>query len=133
MNEGFATCRVLLADDEDAFREALLRRLRRRGLTVGEAACGQAVLDWFAAGNEADMVLLDIRLGDMDGREILRELMRRDNPPAVIVLSGHAYTDIALEAMRAGASDYLLKPCPLDELLEHMENAFDRLMERRNA
>lgn len=133
MNDGLAACRVFLADDEDGFREALARRLRRRGLQVEEAACGQAVLDWFAAGNDADMVLLDIRLGDMDGRDVLRELMRRDEPPAVIVLSGHAHTDIALEAMRAGASDYLLKPCPMEELLERMEHAFDRLLERRNV
>ncbi|MEG2173544.1 MAG: response regulator [Desulfovibrionaceae bacterium] len=126
-------CQVLLADDEDGFREALARRLRHRGVPVAEVSSGQAVLDWFATGNDAHMVLLDIKLGDMDGRDVLRALMQREIPPAVIILSGHAYTDIALEAMQAGASDYLLKPCPMDDLLERMENAFDRLMERRNA
>ena len=133
MDESLKSCRLLVADDEDDFRSALLRRLRHRGLQVEEAACGQAVLDWFAGGNEADVILLDIKLGDMDGRDVLRELMKRDDPPAVIVLSGHAYTDIALEAMQAGASDYLLKPCPMDDLLERLENVYDRLMERRNA
>lgn len=126
-------CRILLVDDEDGFRDALARRLRHRGLELADVSSGQAALDWFAAGNEAHVVLLDIKLGDMDGRNVLRELMQRPEVPAVIVLSGHAYTDIALEAMQAGASDYLLKPCPMDDLLERMENAFDRLMERRNA
>lgn len=130
---GFASCRLLLADDEDGFREALARRLRHRGLQLWETSSGQATLDWFAGGNDADVVLLDIKLGDMDGRDVLRQLMQRENPPAVIILSGHAYTDIALEAMRAGAGDYLLKPCPMDDLLERLENAYDRLMERRNA
>lgn len=132
-DDSLSDCRVLLVDDEDGFREALARRLRHRGLELTDVSTGQAVLDWFNAGNDAHVVLLDIKLGDMDGRDVLRELMRRDDPPAVIVLSGHAYTDIALEAMQAGASDYLLKPCPMDDLLERMENAFDRLMERRNA
>lgn len=133
MDSALNGCRLLLADDEDDFRAALARRLRHRDIQVDEAASGQAVLDWFAAGNDAELVLLDIKLGDMDGRDVLRQLMQREEPPAVIVLSGHAYTDIALEAMQAGASDYLLKPCPMEDLLERMENAFDRLMERRNV
>lgn len=132
-DDALSTCTVLLVDDEDGFREALTRRLRHRGLPVTEVSGGQQALDWFAAGNDAHVVLLDIKLGDMDGRDVLRVLMQRDMPPAVIILSGHAYTDIALDAMQAGASDYLLKPCPMDDLLERMENAFDRLMERRNA
>lgn len=132
-DDSLSDCRILLVDDEDAFRDALARRLRHRGLELVDLPSGQAALDWFTAGNDAHLVLLDIKLGDMDGRDVLRELMLRDDPPAVIVLSGHAYTDIALEAMQAGASDYLLKPCPMDDLLERMENAFDRLMERRNA
>lgn len=133
IDDSLHQCRILLVDDEDGFRDALARRLRHRGLELMDVSSGQGALDWFAAGNEAHVVLLDIKLGDMDGRDVLRELIQRDKAPAVIILSGHAYTDIALEAMQAGASDYLLKPCPMDDLLERMENAFDRLMERRNA
>lgn len=124
--------RILLVDDENDFRAALARRLRHRGLTLSECASGQDALEWFSQ-NDADVVLLDIKLGDMDGRDVLRRLMQREMPPAVIVLSGHAYTDIALDALKAGAYDYLLKPCPMDELLERMETVYDRLMERRNA
>lgn len=134
MDEDFLkNCRILLVDDEEGFRQALVRRLRHRGLQVNEADCGKAALHWFHEGSDAHVVLLDIKLGDMDGRDVLRELMQRDDPPAVVVLSGHAYSDIALEAMKAGASDYLLKPCPMDDLLERIESAYDRLMERRNV
>lgn len=124
--------RILLVDDENDFRGALARRLRHRGLTLAECASGQEALDWFA-NHDADVVLLDIKLGDMDGRDVLRKLMQREVPPAVIILSGHAYTDIALDALKAGAYDYLLKPCPIDELLERMDTVYDRLLERRNA
>lgn len=134
MDEDFLqNCHILLADDEEGFRQALARRLRHRGLQVDETDSGKATLQWFHEGNDAHVVLLDVKLGDMDGRDVLRELMLRDDPPAVVVLSGHAYSDIALEAMKAGASDYLLKPCPMDDLLERIENAYDRLMERRNV
>ncbi len=135
MEETFlSNCRVLLADDEQDFRGALARRLRHRGIQTFEAGSGQETLGWLADdANDAEIILLDIKLGDMDGRDVLREIMKNEDPPAVIVLSGHAYTDIALEAMRCGACDYLLKPCQIDDLLERMEQAFDRLMERRNV
>ena len=121
---------MLLADDETAFREPLVRRLRHRGMEVAQTVDGQGTLQWFADGNTADVLLLDIQLGDMDGRDVLREVMKHECPPAVIVLSGHAYTDIALEAMQAGASDYLIKPCPLEDLLERVAQAYERRRER---
>ena len=125
-------CRILLVDDEDGFRDALIRRLRHRGLHVDEARSGGDALEHLS-GNPADVVLLDIQLGDMDGRDVLRAMRRRGDDAAVIILSGHAYTDIALDAMRAGASDYLLKPCPVEELLERIENVYERLLEEREA
>lgn len=129
-HDALQSCRLLLADDETAFREPLARRLRHRGMDVAETVDGKSTLQWFADGNTADVLLLDIQLGDMDGRDVLRELMKGDSPPAVIVLSGHAYTDIALEAMQAGATDYLIKPCPLEDLLERVADAYARRCER---
>ncbi|WP_353119194.1 response regulator [Nitratidesulfovibrio sp.] len=127
------SCRILLVDDEDGFRDALLRRMRKRGVTMDGVASGQAALEWLAR-QAVDVVILDIQLGDMDGRDVLREIRKSGGEdPAVIILSGHAYTDIALDAMRAGASDYLLKPCPVEELLERIETAFEQVLERRAA
>ncbi|BFR47228.1 response regulator [Nitratidesulfovibrio sp. HK-II] len=126
-------CRILLVDDEDGFRDALLRRMRKRGVTMDGVGSGRAALDWLAR-QAVDVVILDIQLGDMDGRDVLREIRKSGGEdPAVIILSGHAYTDIALDAMRAGASDYLLKPCPVEELLERIETAFEQVLERRAA
>lgn len=125
-----AACNVLLVDDEDGFRDALLRRLRHRGVQAEGVSSGRAALDWLAS-NKADLVLLDIQLGDMDGRDVLRAMRRQGNDAAVIILSGHAYTDIALDAMRAGASDYLLKPCPIEDLLERLETVYERLLDTR--
>lgn len=131
-SELLSQCRILLVDDEDGFRDALIRRLRHRGLHVDEARSGSDALERLPR-NPADVVLLDIQLGDMDGRDVLRAMRRRGDDAAVIILSGHAYTDIALDAMRAGASDYLLKPCPVEELLERIENVYERLLEEREA
>ncbi len=126
-------CRILLVDDEDGFRDALLRRMRKRGVTMDGVGSGRAALEWLAR-DTVDVVILDIQLGDMDGRDVLREIRKSGGEdPAVIILSGHAYTDIALDAMRAGASDYLLKPCPVEELLERIETAFEQVLERRAA
>lgn len=127
-----ARCRVLLVDDEDGFRDALLRRLRHRGIQADEARNGQEALEKLAL-QPADIVLLDIQLGDMDGRDVLRAMRRRGDNAGVIILSGHAYTDIALDAMRAGASDYLLKPCPVEELLERIEIVYERLLEEQGG
>jgi DNA-binding response OmpR family regulator len=95
----------------------------RQGLAIGRAM-------YFGA----DIVILDIRMPDLNGVEVLKEMRRlKGDDFGVIILSGHAHTDIALDAMRAGANDFLLKPCSVDELLERIDMLNDRLAERRRA
>jgi len=126
-------CRLLFVDDEEEFLATLVKFLRRKRIQVATAATGRAALDWFA-GNPVDIVVLDIRMPGMDGLSVLREMRGlRGEDFGAIILSGHAHTDIALEAMRAGANEYLLKPCSVDELLERADVLYERLLERRTA
>ncbi len=127
------SCRLLFIDDEEEFLNTLVKFLRRRKLNVATATSGAAGLDWFGK-NEVDIVVLDIKMPDLTGIEVLRAMRAtKGSDFGVIILSGHAHTDIALEAMRAGADDFLLKPCAVDELLERIDIAFDRVLERRDA
>jgi DNA-binding response OmpR family regulator len=126
-------CKLLFVDDEEEFLGTMVKYLRRKKLDVATAPSGRAGLDWFR-GNAVDIVVLDMRMPDLSGVEVLREMRRlKGEDFGVIILSGHAHTDMALEAMRAGANDFLLKPCSVDELLERIDVLHDRLLERRNA
>ena len=125
------SCQLLFVDDEEDFLNTLVKFLRRKKLHVATATTGAAGLEWFGA-HPVDIVVLDIKMPDLSGIEVLRRMKEmRGNDFGVIILSGHAHTDIALEAMRAGADDFLLKPCAVDELLERIDIAFDRSLERR--
>lgn len=126
-------CRLLFVDDEEDFLATLTKYLRRKKLSVVTANSGQAALDWFA-DNCVDMVVLDVKMPDVNGVDVLRRMRElKGDDFGVIILSGHAHTDIALEAMRAGANDFLLKPCAVEDLLESIDLLNDRLIERRRA
>jgi DNA-binding response OmpR family regulator len=124
-------CRLLFVDDEEDFLVTIVKYLRRKNLNVVAASSGQTALDWFA-NNDVDIVVLDIKMPDMNGVDVLRKMRElKGDDFGVIILSGHAHTDLALEAMRAGANDFLLKPCALDELLERVDLLNDRILEQR--
>ena len=126
-------CRLLFVDDEEDFLATLTKYLRRKKLSVVTANSGQAALDWFA-GNCVDIVVLDVKMPDLNGVDVLRRMRElKGDDFGVIILSGHAHTDIALEAMRAGANDFLLKPCAVEELLERIDLLNDRIVEHRCA
>ena len=124
-------CRLLFVDDEEDFLVTIVKYLRRKKLNVAAASSGQTALDWFAA-NDVDIVILDIKMPDMNGVDVLRRMREmKGDDFGVIILSGHAHTDLAMEAMRAGANDFLLKPCAVDELLERVDLLNDRILEQR--
>ncbi len=118
---------VLLVDDDDALRRALAGELSRRGWFVVGAGTGEAALRE-APRCGAEVVLLDLRLPDMDGIEVLTRLREREVPAAVIVLTGHGTIDTAIQAIRKGAYDYLEKPCPI----EKVELALEKAREHRD-
>jgi two-component system, OmpR family, response regulator len=115
------------------FWSHLTKYLRRKKLSVATANSGQAALDWFA-DNCVDIVVLDVKMPDLNGVDVLRRMRElKGDDFGVIILSGHAHTDIALEAMRAGANDFLLKPCAVEDLLERIDLLNDRISEHRSA
>ena len=123
---------LLLVDDDEAFRKALARELGRLGYEVATADSGAAALDRIAE-REPDVVLLDLRLPDRDGLEVL-EAIRATSPGSdVIMLTGHGSIDTAIQSVRAGAFDYIAKPCPLDELEVRIQRALERQSLRRRA
>jgi len=107
--------RVLLVDDDDDFRRVMGSALARRGYAVASAGSGGEALRQ-AAQAPADVTLLDLRLPDMDGIQVLERLREKDPLIGVVVLTAHGTIDTAVRATRLGAYDYLEKPCPIEKL-----------------
>ena len=126
------TIRVTLVDDDDEFRRVMSGELARRGYAVQPVASGAAAL---AHAAEADVIVLDMRLPDMDGIEVLKKLRSADVPAGILVLTGHGTIDTAIQAVRLGAYDYLEKPCPLDRMEMAIQKAYEhvRLVERQRV
>jgi DNA-binding NtrC family response regulator len=121
---------ILLVDDEERFRSNLKKMLTAQGLTVTALASGPEALDELAR-QPYDVILLDVRMPVMDGMETLA-VIKKDHPDSeVIILTGHASVDAAAEIIRLGASEFLLKPCPIEEILAKIETAYDRKLARQ--
>ena len=121
--------RILLVDDEERFRTNLQKMLEAEGLTVKAAGSGAEALEELQH-SPCDVIVLDIRMPDMDGLAALKEIKRINPEVEVIILSGHASMDAAMEINRLGGYDYLMKPCPLEELLLKIEAAYEKKVER---
>ena len=117
--------RLLLVDDETRFVETLSKRLTARGFYVEGAYSGQQALEMLAS-RPFDVVLLDVRMPGMDGLDALRAIGKLQPLVKVILLSGNASINAAVEGMRLGAVDYLLKPADLDDILAKVDAAFEK-------
>ena len=116
---------VLLVDDEREFLETLLIRLLKRRIKVTGVNSGKEALK-ILKETPPDVVVLDVRMQDVDGLRTLREIKKIRPLVEVIMLTGHANLEVAAEGMEAGAFDYLMKPIDVDELLYKLEDAFKR-------
>ncbi|PIE66898.1 MAG: two-component system response regulator [Deltaproteobacteria bacterium] len=117
--------KLLLVDDETDFRNTLLKRMKRRDVDVNGVGSGQAAITWLES-NPVDVVILDVRMPGMDGIETLQAIKSRHPLTEVIMLTGHASMEAAIEGMETGAFDYLMKPMDMDELLYKAEDAFKK-------
>jgi len=127
-----ARASLLLVDDDAPFRAVMAGELQRLGFVVQIAASGREALERHAAVRP-DIVLLDLRLPDTDGLEVLRAIREQDGDTDVIMLTGHGSIDTAIESIRSGAFDYVAKPCPLGELELRLQRALERQSLRRRA
>ena len=101
---------ILLVDDEIGFVEIFSKRLRKRNFTVFTVHSGIEALEILKAQKQIDIVVLDVLMPGMDGIETLKAIKQRFPLVEVIMLSGHATIESAIEGMRIGAFDYLMKP-----------------------
>ncbi len=114
--------RVLLIDDEEEFRKTLATRLRMRNLEITEAGSGPVAIE--AMTREVfDVVVLDLRMPGMDGIDTLMHLKKVQPRTEVIMLTGHASVESAIDGMQQGAFDYLMKPCDINELILKIQSA----------
>jgi len=116
---------ILVVDDEKDFVEMLSLRLQEVGEKVSTAYSGKECLETLAKTN-IDVVILDIKMPGMDGMETLREIKKRFPIIEVIMLTGHGSTETAVEGMKSGAFDYLMKPADFDDLAAKLEGARKR-------
>ncbi len=118
--------KVLMVDDEDQFRATTEKLLTRRGFEMIMADNGRSAIDKIS--QNPDVVILDIKMPDMDGHQTLREIKKIKPDLPVIMLTGHGEINSALQARHEGALDYLSKPCDINLLVGKIREAFQRAM-----
>jgi len=116
---------VLLADDEDRFRQATRRQLEVRGFRVIEAVNGKEAIAILNHENP-DVIVLDQKMPVMDGIQAFIEIKKINPLIEVIMLAGQATVETALKIMKLGAFDYIMKPLNIDELLYKIEDAYTK-------
>ena len=115
--------KVLLVDDEQDFVEVLAERLETRGFSVQKAFSGDDAINLITK-KDADVVVLDVLMPGRDGVEILREIKQLKPLTEVIMLTGHATVETAIEGMKLGAYDYLMKPTETEDLVAKIKKAY---------
>jgi DNA-binding response OmpR family regulator len=114
--------KLLLVDDEVGYLDVLAKRLTHRGFKVTTASSGaeaiRALRKW-----EFDLAVVDLKMEDMDGIEVLKVLKKMDPALQVIILTGHGSERAARDGIAHGAFDYLIKPIGLDPLIARIRAA----------
>ena len=118
-----ATDLVMLVDDEVPFVETMTKRLAKRELNVIAAFSGQEALEILDYQRDVDVVILDVKMPGMDGIETLKNMKSAYPLIEVVMLTAHATVESAIEGMRFGAFDYLMKPCDMEQLMAKVNEA----------
>ena len=123
--------RLLLVDDEKQFVETLSERLSMRDYDVTTSLTGEDAIEKIKNYN-FDVVILDVRLPGIEGTEVLREIKNLKPLTEVIMLTGHGTVEMAIEGMKLGAFDFLIKPCETEDLTIKIDKAHDRKAEQED-
>ena len=114
---------VMLVDDEAPFVETMTKRLAKRDLNVISAFSGQEALETLDKHQNVDVVILDVKMPGMDGIETLKKMKAAYPLIEVVMLTAHATVESAIEGMKFGAFDYLMKPCDMEQLMGKVNEA----------
>jgi two-component system KDP operon response regulator KdpE len=119
--------RILIVDDETAERITLGEVLRLEGYQITLAASGEEALTIVRQKDTFDLAILDLRLPGIDGLQVLDGIHQVSPETIVILITGYGTLETAIQALRKGAYDFLLKPCPVDEVLSAVRRALSEL------
>ncbi len=114
---------LLLVDDEKAFLDTLTKRLEKRKLTVSSVNSGKDALVELKNNKAIEVVVLDVKMPGLDGIQTLIEIKKEFPLVEVIMLTGHATVETAIDGMRLGAFDYMMKPCDIEMLVTKVNDA----------
>jgi len=117
--------RVLLVDDEKEYVKVLSNRLTLRNIDVTKTYSGSEALQVLRK-QVFDVAVLDIKMEDMDGLELLKILKKMAPQIEVIMLTGHGSAEESKQGMELGAYDYLIKPCEFKDLLDKIKSAYQK-------
>jgi len=120
--------KLMLVDDEERFLTTTKKLLAKKGHDVLTATSGMEALEILKQKN-MHVVVLDVKMPGMDGIETLKEIKRQFPLVEVIMLTGHATVESAVDGLKSGATDYLMKPTEIDDLLQKAEAAFAKRQE----
>jgi DNA-binding NtrC family response regulator len=115
--------RLLLVDDEERFLSTTKTLLEKRGVDTTTALSGPEALK-ILDEEHIDVVILDVKMPEMDGVEVLRQIKEKHPLIEVVMLTGHASVESAVDGLKMGAFDYVMKPCDIPDLLAKVEEAF---------
>lgn len=121
------TMKLLLVDDETRYLETTKKLIERKGYETFTAENGETALKIMDT-HTIHVVVLDVKMPGMDGNETLKIIKDRWPLTEVLMLTGHATVDSAIDGLKSGAWDYLMKPADIDEIVEKAEQAFDKRM-----
>jgi len=117
--------KILIVDDDKVILDGFAKLLTKKGYNITTSESGEKAIEYIK--NESfDLVLTDIALKGMDGISVLKEVKKHSPNSLVIMITGFASTETAVEALQLGAVDYIIKPCEGDELKYRIENAFEK-------
>ena len=116
---------MMLVDDEERFLSTTKKLLAKKGYDVLTALSGAEALEILRTRN-IHVVILDVKMPGMDGNAALKEIKRQFPLTEVIMLTGHATMESAIDGLKAGAVDYLMKPSDINEIIKKAEEAFGK-------